>query len=302
VKLLTEERLPGLARLELLRGDMPIEEAYCDSRGQHTFYGLADGSYSVRVYLPGFQVQQHDVQLGGDASAFVVAHLRPGDNEEVRRLSAPDDPTVSVRWLAAPEKAREEIGKARERRLRQDFKGAIKHAERALKVAPDFVLAHNELGLCFQGQKKLDKARKAFETAIELDPDFLLPYLNLAEAWAQKKEYNRAGQLLMQASQAHPDRGEPYFAMAKIQLDTGHAERAEQACLLALARDHSRIPGVHLLLANIYMRRGDEEQYIAALEAYLAQAPDGEQSDAVRTRLEDVRVSQRQTQDVPSEP
>ncbi len=44
--------------------------------------------------------------------------------------------------------------------------------------------------------------------------------------------------------------------MAQIQYDTGHLDHAEQASRLALERDTSKIPGVHLLLVDIYRWRG----------------------------------------------
>ncbi len=44
--------------------------------------------------------------------------------------------------------------------------------------------------------------------------------------------------------------------MAQIQYDTGHLDRAEQGSWLALERDTSKIPDVHLLLVNVYRWRG----------------------------------------------
>lgn len=289
----------GLIRVELFRGDMPLEETYCDSRGQHTFYGLEDAIYAVRITLPGFQSQYHVVQLNGGVPRQLVAYLRHWNDAE-SKAAASDDATVSIRWLAAPEKAREEARRARKLRYRQDFKGAVKHLRRALKIAPDFVFAHNELGLCYWRLGKLDDARQAFETSIQLDADFLLPYLNLAEVWAQEKEFNRAGKILLQASKAQPDRGEPYYHMAKIQYATGHPERAEQACRLALARDHSKIPEVHILLANIYRRRGETAKVAAELEAYLAKAPQGEHAESARATLERIKPPQAESPPPPA--
>jgi len=55
---------------------------------------------------------------------------------------------VSVRFLAAPEKARRELVAAREARGRGDCKSAIGHAKKAAEVAPDFALAYVEKGMC----------------------------------------------------------------------------------------------------------------------------------------------------------
>ena len=49
VKVTTGSNLPGLARVELARGEMPMEERFADGRGQYTFRGLQDGEYTVTV-------------------------------------------------------------------------------------------------------------------------------------------------------------------------------------------------------------------------------------------------------------
>lgn len=302
VRLVSGERLPGLARMELFRGDMPVEEAYSDSRGQHTFYGLAEGPYSVRISLPGFQSQLHDAQLGGDATRYLPAFLRPGDETEWKEDTSGLDPTISVRWLAAPKKARKEVSKARQLRSRQDYEGAVKRLRRALEIYPSFAIAHNELGQCYRQKEKLTEAQKSFEAAIQHDPEYLDPYLNLGELLSQKKEYDQAARVLLQASKARPNRGEPYYAMAKIQYDTGHLDRAEQACRLALERDTSKIPEVHILLANVYLRRGEKAKLAAELEAYLAKAPDGPYAETARATLEKIQHEQVQTLPVPPKP
>ena len=53
--------------------------------------------------------------------------------------------------------------------------------------------------------------------------------------------------------------------MAQIQYDTGHLDRAEQASRLALERDTSKIPEVHLLLVNIHRWRGEKAKLALVL-------------------------------------
>jgi tetratricopeptide (TPR) repeat protein len=207
-----------------------------------------------------------------------------------------------VRWLTFPEKARKQVSKARELRRSGDYEGAVKRLKNVLKVHPAFAIAQNELGLSYWRMNMLEQARKFLEAAIRNDPEYLIPYLNLAEVWMREKEYNRAGQVLAQASKAQPDRGEPYYAMAKIQYDTGHLDRAEQACRLALERDTSKIPEVHILLANVYLRRGEKAKLAAELGSYLEKTPKGEHAETARTTLEKIQHEQVQTPPVPPKP
>ena len=90
--------------------------------------------------------------------------------------------------------------------------------------------------------------------------------------------------------------------MAKIQYDTGHLDRAEQACRLALERDTSKIPEVHILLADVFLRRDEKARMAAELEAYLAKAPDGPYAETARATLEKIQHEQVQTLPVPPKP
>ena len=283
------EDIRDLIRLELFRGDIPVEERYADSRGRYVFGGLEDGGYGVRVSAPGYRTDYRDVQLNGNVSRHVMFHLRRGNDEEWKEVSLDDYGTVSVRWLTFPEKARKQVSKARELRRSGDYEGAVKRLKNLLKVHPAFAIAQNELGLSYWRMNMLEQARKSLEAAIQNDPEYLIAYLNLAEVWMQEKEYNRAGQVLAQASKAQPDRGEPFYSIAKIQYETGHLDRAEQACRLALERDTSKIPEVHILLANVYLRRGEKAKLAAELETYLENAPEGEHAQDARATLEKIK-------------
>ncbi len=281
------EDIKALIRVELFRGNIPSMESYANSLGQKSFHGLEDGGYAIRVSAPGYHAEYQEVELNNNIARRLTLLLRR--EETTNQPLTPADPMVSVRWLAAPERARQEVVKSRELRDRGDFKGAMEHLEKALKIDPTFSLALNEMGLCYRRVDELKQARKSFEAAIRNDPEYLIPYLNLAEVWMQEKEYNRAGQVLAQASKAQPDRGEPFYAMAKIQYETGHLDRAEQACRLALERDTSKIPEVHILLANVYLRHGEKAKLAAELEAYLENAPEGEHAQDARATLEKIK-------------
>ena len=54
-------------------------------------------------------------------------------------------------------------------------------------------------------------------------------------------------------------------------------------------RDTSKIPEVHILLANVYLRRGEKAKLAAELEAYLENAPEGEHAQDARATLEKIK-------------
>ncbi|HWR36820.1 MAG TPA: tetratricopeptide repeat protein [Clostridia bacterium] len=284
----------GLARVELFKGDMPWEHAYANSRGEVLWRGLPEGSYLVRVTLPGFTPEDYPVELYGSSSRTISLTLH-ADPNSAPADTAPslDDPLVSVRFLAAPDGARKELQKARESRLKGDCKGALDHGRKATEIAPDFVLAYLESGLCQERVGELDAAQNSFETALAKDPKYLYSYLNLARVQARKKDYNGAAKTLALAAKAQPDRGEPFFEMARIQLDTGHTDVAEKAAKMALGKDWSHIPEMPFLLANIYVRQGDTVKAISSLQEFVDKAPNGPQADRAKRTIEQLKQTKK---------
>jgi Tfp pilus assembly protein PilF len=51
------------------------------------------------------------------------------------------------------------------------WREAIYRWERAAQIDPTYAAAHNNLGIGYEHQGELDKARVAYETALKLDPD-----------------------------------------------------------------------------------------------------------------------------------
>lgn len=281
---------PSLFRVKLFREGIPWDEAVGSASGLHTFTDLPEGRYTIVVSLPGYVGQTQTVELrGGETREVAVDFLSASDHSGSIRLPNDDRATVSLRELAVPAKARKQFDKAYQRYRRQDLHGAIKHQLRGLKIDSTFASAHNQLGFYYLRLGELGKAKQSLETALQFDRTLLGAYLNLADALAQEKEFKRAGQALIEASKVHPHRGEPYYVAAKIQFDTGHLDRAEHTCRLALERDHSQNPEVHLLLVNIYRRRGEKDKIAQHLEAYLTEAPTGEFAQQARATLEKLR-------------
>jgi lipopolysaccharide biosynthesis regulator YciM len=109
----------------------------------------------------------------------------------------------------------------------------------------------------------------------------------------QRKDSTRAAAVLQQASEAAPYQGEPLYLMGKIQYDLGYYDRAELALSQALKRDTSKIPEVHLLLADVYIHLHQTARMAEQWKAYLAVAPQGIFAKAVRERL--TKLKQQET-------
>jgi tetratricopeptide (TPR) repeat protein len=210
-------------------------------------------------------------------------------------------PALAVLWLvlcpnldgtlppAQSNGTSEEVILARESRLSGDLNGAIERLHRVIESEPRFAEAQTELGMCYWNLNRLEDAQVCFERAIELDPEPLIPYMNLAEVLSERNEPAKAQNVLDWAGRLHPERGEPLYVQAKIQFRAGRLGSAEESATRALERDTSRIPEVHMLLANIFLAQGKQDERVKQLEAYLAEAAEGEQAERARATLEQVR-------------
>lgn len=281
-----------LAKIILYQGDIPADENYADGQGMIKFRNLEDGTYMVVVSAPGFESDSREIVLIGGRSAQVqlLLHPRPPD---VEFIPPENDQVVSAKWLAAPESVRNTVLRARELRRQRDVESAMKAAQNALAAIPDFPFALHELGLCEYQLGKLDDAAKLFQRAIDVDPQFLPAYLNLAEIKSAAKDYDGAGKVLALAAKHHPTRGEPFLVMGKIQYDTGHLDKAEKAAQMALQRDTSAIPDVHVLLANVYLNKQEYDKALAEMDIYLDMAPKGIHVAAVKEKRKEILKKQK---------
>ncbi len=276
----------NLAKVMLSKSDMPLPDAYANSRGEASFVNLSNGSYTVRVELPGYLPGEESIELMGGTSRHVIVMLHPDPNSIRPSTIAPEDPLVSAAYLAAPEKARKELDKSRESRLRGDCGDAVKHGKKAIELAPEFALAYVETGMCQTALKRFDEARVSFNTAIERDPKFLYGYIGLADLETKQQRWNEAAQVLGKANQVHPDRAEPFYELAKIQLQTGHLDKAELAAKTALTKNYTRLPDLPFLLARIYVLEGKNDDAIKSLNEIAERNPDNALGERARKSLE----------------
>jgi tetratricopeptide (TPR) repeat protein len=211
--------------------------------------------------------------------------LYPDPNAVRSANLIPEDPLVSAKYLAAPEKARKEVDSAREARQKGDCTEAVKHGKKATEIAPDFAIAYFETGSCQLELGKVDDARKSFQTSIEKDPKFLYGYIGLARAEKQQKKWNDAAQALGQANKAQPDRAEPFYELALLQLETGHPDKAELAARTALGKNHQYVPDLPFLLARIYVLEKKDEDAAKLLKEIADKNPNSELGQRAKRSL-----------------
>jgi Flp pilus assembly protein TadD len=91
----------------------------------------------------------------------------------------PGDTTVPVQALAVPRKAVQALSRAEKAAAGNDLPEAIRRTEEAIRLAPRYFEAYNNLGVLHYRQGETGEAIRRFEQALTIHRDALMPHANL---------------------------------------------------------------------------------------------------------------------------
>ncbi len=180
---------PWLVELRSAAG-VPLRQVKRMAGETFHFKNLVPGIY--RIYLWG---------KGGRASSESIdLSLAPGQKsvEIAKDLDAPDElpqPSrnqVSVRTLATPKTALEELQRSHKAQLEGDEAAVALHLRRAIEIYPDYVEAWNNLGAHYHRTGDYEQSKQSFTKVTELDPGFQLGWCNLGGSLLAAGEFEKA--------------------------------------------------------------------------------------------------------------
>ena len=115
---------------------------------------------------------------------------------------------------------------AQEAERARDYAKSEQEYQTVLKLKPDLVAAHVNLGLVYYLQGKNDEAIGAFRSALKLDPDILGANLFLGMACVRANRYEEALEPLRKAISLKPDENRAYLNLALSYSELGRDEDA----------------------------------------------------------------------------
>lgn len=291
-------RLPELRMrvvLEVASGGI-YAEAFSDSVGSFEFRSLPNNNYRLLVPSDGhtYETSQENLEISGTVSRTfsVQVYLRAKESNER---------TSSQKMVSAAEFA-QEVPKAAKKSYEQGLKKlkdgkqdeAFTLFQEALKVFPDYLPALNKLGEAQMAQQQVAEAEATFQHALQVSPKYPLAHIGLGMLLVNQKRYPEAIEHLDAA--INLDEG---FPMAHLNLGVALLEktpatetelaRAEKAFHKALALGGAQMAYAHKFLFNLYIRRRDYPKAVAALEAYLKEAPSAPDAPQVQAMIEKVK-------------
>ena len=263
-------------------------QTWTDLGGRFKFSKLPAGLYNLTAEVPRRGVRRESV----DISASLA-----DDRGRIRRIitlqpvSTQQTATVSARQLTIAEKARKEYIRAQKKLSQRKVDQAVAHLEKAVRLAPHFSRALNNLGTIAFQRQHYEKARQFFQQARQADPMAYNPLVNLGGALIQLQDFPRALKVNQEAVAmrpqdplAHSQLGRSYMYLGKDEQAVEHLSRARD-----LDPGHFSFP--RLSLAQAHWRNGRREEAAKELEEFLRRHPDAPQAESVRQQLADLSPS-----------
>ncbi len=266
--------------VELQLRNAPITTVYADSQGRFGFYQLESNPYHVIVndddYYPVDEIA--NVNLAVSQFAMVQIQLRPREKKNADPLAKqtagsnpyivdPDD--YNKRF---PKKAVKEYDKGLEAETKDEKDRAIEHYEAALKIAPDYYPARNNLGSLYLGKSDFKSAEEQFREAIRLDQNEAQAYFNLTNVLMLTQRSTEAEITLAQGMQRRPDSAFGHFLQGCLYAQTGKLAEAESSLQDAVRLD-PKMSQAYLKLVNLYLKQNRREDAITQLQAFLKGFP-----------------------------
>ena len=315
-KLVFDSPYPPDERIEIRlerSGRQLIDTVFSDGVGNFMFRNLLPDLYFVRVKVDGYEEARERVELSSSFTRTASLTMFLKAETIIRRetsLGFEGDPNVvDINELRAdyPKKAVEEYEKAIEDAEKGNSKKAIDRLEKAVKLAPDFYQAQNNLGVQYQQLGRYRDAERTFHLTRELSKSAAQPLVNLGSMYLEEGQ--------AQIGAGRNEEGDATFGKAVVSLEeaitlnafsaparyflgsalfkTTAYDRAETMLVRALELD-DQMHEVRLMLVNVFMKQQRYQEVLGQLAAYIEDNPDSPQVEAVKNMKEQIEKALNQ--------
>ena len=189
---------------------------------------------------------------------------------------------VSVDTLEIPEAARKEMQECAKNSEAGKLQDSVKHAEKALRIYPQWAAAHQDLGQIFARMRQYQAAIAEFHIAAALDARMVEPWVSLASAYFLEEQYAEGEKAARRALEIDLLNPTARYLLGRILTARGDygPEVIEQ-----LRASGTRFPAARLVLAALLLKHQAIEEAAAELRAYLQQ-PEAPQKEKVACLVE----------------
>lgn len=299
---------PQSVRITLTYSGRPMYETFTDAGGHFTFPGLARGTYELTA--EGDDVSFETTRVTAEITAFGSApqlftqdiQLRPRRGKPIARAAV-----VNAFVQDVPKPAAQAFEQAQKLEHEGKRPEALIKIREALRVFPSFFEAHLALGNYFVKDGLFKDAIDELDRAREINPNDDRLYQSFGLIMIAQQNYRMAFAVLNEAARLNPKNpANPYMnGVAHIEyaasIDPSQSEsarkdrdkaldEAERFLLNAGELSDHKLADVHVQLARLYEKRGDNARAAAELEKYLKKSPDAKNAQAIREAIKKLRA------------
>ncbi|HLK54897.1 MAG TPA: tetratricopeptide repeat protein, partial [Candidatus Angelobacter sp.] len=174
-----------------------------------------------------------------------------------------------------PGKATREYQKACSEVHHKKYDKAEEHLQKAIDSYSSYTAAWVLLGQIQEVAQKTDQAGESCNRARRIDSNYAPAYLCLAHLAAAESKWKEVADITDHLFRLHPlNASNAYYYNALANLRLNNLSLAETSALRGVEdTKKSHQPELHLLLAQIYEKKGDRNAEVAELQEYVKRAP-----------------------------
>jgi tetratricopeptide (TPR) repeat protein len=257
-----------------------------DQDGAFRFTSLQAGDYTVVVDAgPEYEKARESVSIYREVSTG-------GRTIQVAIQLYPKADASNPLFANVPQNALTLYQKGSAAARKGDAKAAVESLSAAVAAHPDFPIALSELGSQYLALKQYDKAGEALEALLKLKPNDVSGHLNMGIVAFNKKKLDEAESHFRKALELKSAGPAAHYYLGLILVSTKRYDEALQEFELTLSNGGDNIPLAHKYLGGLYMSLHKNQQAADELEKYLKLDPKAADADRIKGTVKDLRSKQ----------
>jgi Flp pilus assembly protein TadD len=263
-------------KITLRNSQVVLFTRFTDKHGEFRFDNLSEGVYFVQAEVERgkFEPVESKIALGRGIVSEITLQL--GERKIPLMFNAARVVSVAELKQVVPAAARREYELGLKSVAKGNVSTAAVHFQDAVSIYPEYLAARNDLGAQFLKLKRIDEAEKHFQIVLEKDPKNFNAQFNLGLVRIERKDYSDAISQLNRAIVLDSTRPVARLWIGFALLELSDLDGAEREFRKALVMGGPDCVAAHYHLARIYLARGDKNEALRSVRAYLEEAPKGE--------------------------
>ena len=266
--------------------DFGTKSTVADPDGTFRFRNLQNVGYTVVVdagseYEKAREPVNFDPGAGGSRSVQVNIQLSP-------KVDSSNPLFVNV-----PDKALKLYQKGSAAAKKGDPKAAVESLSGAVAAYPNFPIALAELGTQYMLLKDMDKAGETFDALVKIKPDDVGAHVNLGVIAFNKTKLDEAEMHLRKALELNSPGPTAHYYLGLTLISTKRYADAEKEFETTIANGGENLALAHKYLGGLYMQNPDKKQEAAnELEKYLTLDPKAPDAEKIKGTINNLRNKQ----------